>query len=142
MAKFAKTTEIDISAMHEVVEEEAPKKNKWFTIIPIIMSVIIAFGIWIYITENSADANTVTFNIKVENAEDETVSIIAEGTNSDLADLQKDNIKIIKDTDGSYVITIAGNEETTLSSMQTVNDKTYKFEFATKNIAWSVESND
>ena len=50
MAKFAKTTEIDISAMHEVVEEHAPKRSKLFTIIPIILSVIIAFGIWIYVT--------------------------------------------------------------------------------------------
>lgn len=140
MAKFAKTTEVDISAMHEVVEEQAPKKNKWFTIIPIVLSVMLAFGLWIYVTENSTDLNTVTYNIEVENATDETVSIVAEGTNSNLAGLQKENIKIVKEENGTYTVTIKGTEETVLSSKQTVDGKNYVFEFTTKNITWSVKS--
>ena len=140
MAKFAKTTEVDISAMHEVVEEQAPKKNKWFTIIPIVLSVMLAFGLWIYVTENSTDLNTVTYNIEVENATDETMSIVAEGTNSNLADLQKENIKIVKEENGTYTVTIKGTEETVLSSKQTVDGKNYVFEFTTKNITWSVKS--
>ncbi len=141
MAKFAKTTEIDISAMHEVVEEQAPKKNKWFTIIPIILSVLIAFGLWIYVTEHSTDINSATFNIEVENAEDETVSIVAEGTNSDLANLIKDNIKITKTGNNQYVVKyVTGTEGTTISDIQTVDGKTYTFEFTTKNISWSIKS--
>ena len=47
MAKFTKTTEIDISAMHEVVEEETPKKNRLGWIISIIVAIIIAFVVWL-----------------------------------------------------------------------------------------------
>lgn len=92
MAKFAKTTEIDISAMHEVVEEQPPKRSKWFTIIPIIISLIIAFGLWIYVTENSSDVNTVNFSVVVEGTEDGKIELVASGTNRDLADFDKNKI--------------------------------------------------
>ena len=62
MANFTKTTEIDISSMHDVMEEETPKKNKWGVIIPIVLSILIAFGIWLFATEKSTDLHTKTFD--------------------------------------------------------------------------------
>ena len=55
MTKFTKTTEIDISAMQDVIEEETPKRSKLSFVLPMIISVVLAFFIWIYVTENSGD---------------------------------------------------------------------------------------
>ena len=41
MDKFTKTTEIDISTMHDVMEEETPKKNNFAKVIAIIISFIV-----------------------------------------------------------------------------------------------------
>lgn len=143
MAKFAKTTEIDISAMHEVVEEEAPKKSKWFTIIPIIASILIAFGLWIYITETSTEIHTESFEVEVSNAENETYTIVAKGTYSELADVKKDDISIKKDKDGNYSVTINSSNEDLYNDPNTVevdDNVVFKFSYNTKNISWSVKS--
>ena len=96
MAKFTKTTEVDISAMHDVMEEEIPKKNKWGIIVPIVLSVLIAFGIWIYATNVSSDTHSKTFDVAVQNASGETVEIEVKGTYSQLADMKSEYIIVKK----------------------------------------------
>ena len=104
MAEFTKTTEIDISAMHEVIEEETPKRSKLALVLPIIISVILAFFVWIYVTENSDDVKTKTFTVQVPN-EEITLDIEVEGTYSALADINEGSFQI--DWDGEkYVATI------------------------------------
>ena len=103
MANFTKTTEIDISSMHDVMEEETPKKNKWGIIIPIVLSVLIAFGIWLFATEKSTDLHTKTYEATVFDAsgipvENETISVDVKGTYSQLADKKKEYIIVIKST--------------------------------------------
>ena len=101
MAEFTKTTEIDISAMHEVIEEETPKKSKWRWILSIIISIVLAFIVWVYVTEVSTDEHTKVFHdIEVANAENETVDIVVTGTYSELADLEKGHIIVSKKLDG------------------------------------------
>lgn len=94
MANFAKTTEIDISSLHDAMEEETPKKNKKVVIIPIIFSILIAFGIWLFATENSTDIHTRTFEVNVGN---EIVEVDVKGTYSQLADMKKEYIIVTKD---------------------------------------------
>ncbi|MBQ8545531.1 MAG: hypothetical protein IJ437_01160 [Clostridia bacterium] len=104
MAKFAKTTEVDISSMHDVMEEEIPKKNKWGIIIPIVLSVIIAFGIWIYATEVNSDTHSKTFDVSVTDASGisiESVEVEVIGTYSQLADVKSEYIIVTK-TGGKY----------------------------------------
>ena len=121
MAKFAKTTEIDISAMHEVVEEQAPKRSKWFTIIPIIISVIIAFGLWIYVTENSTDINTVEFTAVVEETGEE-IELVVSGTNSNLADFDKTKVIVTYNaTNDRYSVQYSNGK---LQETTTINGKT------------------
>lgn len=94
MAKFTKTTEIDISAMHEVVEEETPKKNRLGWIISIIVAIIIAFVVWLYVIETSNDLHEKTFNdVSVPGTED-TIDITVKGTYRALADLERDHFDI------------------------------------------------
>ena len=104
MTKFTKTTEIDISAMHEVIEEETPKRSKLALVLPIIISVVLAFFVWIYVTENSDDVKTKTFTVQVPN-EEITLDIEVEGTYSALADINEGSFEIKKDGDG-YAVTI------------------------------------
>jgi hypothetical protein len=136
MAKFAKTTEIDISAMHDVIEEETPKRNKWFTIIPIIISVIVAFAIWMYVTENSSDINEVNFTVEVENLDTaETIELVASGTNSNLADFKKKDVKASY-KDGKYIIVYSDG---TLQQPEKVkNGKNYQI-FTMPGITLSVD---
>ncbi len=105
MANFTKTTEIDISSMHDVMEEETPKKNKWGVIIPIVLSILIAFGIWLFATEKSTDLHTKTFDVSVQdvsgNVLDETIEIDVKGTYSQLADMKSEYI-IVKKTANGY----------------------------------------
>lgn len=103
MANFTKTTEIDISSMHDVMEEETPKKNKWGIIIPIVLAVLIAFGIWLFATEKSTDLHTKTYEATIFDAsgipvENETISVDVKGTYSQLADMKKEYIIVIKST--------------------------------------------
>lgn len=105
MTKFTKTTEIDISAMHEVIEEETPKRSKLAFILPIIISIILAFFIWIYVTENSDDVKTKTFSDVSVPGEQITLDIEVEGTYSALADINKDSFEIKKDGE-KYEVTI------------------------------------
>ena len=116
MAKFTKTTEIDISAMHEVIEEETPKKSKWRWILSIIISIILAFIVWVYVTEVSTDEHTKVFhNIEVENS-DETVNIVVSATYSELADLEKSHIVVVKSSYGEYSISLKSDAPSTLRS--------------------------
>lgn len=101
MANFTKTTEVDISAMHDVMEEEIPKKNKWGIIVPIVLSVLIAFGIWIYATNVSTDVHSKTFYVAVQNISEETVEIEVNGTYSQLADMKSEYI-IVEKIDKEY----------------------------------------
>ncbi len=105
MTKFTKTTEIDISAMHEVIEEETPKRSKLSLVLPIIISIVLAFFVWIYVTENSDDVKTKTFtSIEVPN-EEITLDIEVEGTYSALADINENSFEIKKDGE-NYSVTI------------------------------------
>ena len=105
MTKFTKTTEIDISAMQDVIEEETPKRSKLSFVLPMIISVVLAFFIWIYVTENSGDTKTKEFtDVTFPNVE-VTYNIVVEGTNSALADINKDSFEIT-DNDGKVVVTI------------------------------------
>ena len=105
MTKFTKTTEIDISAMHEVIEEETPKRSKLAFILPIIISIVLAFFVWIYVTENSDDVKKKTFTgVSVPN-EEITLNIEVEGTYSALADINESSFEIKKDGE-KYDVTI------------------------------------
>lgn len=104
MTKFTKTTEIDISAMHEVIEEETPKRSKLAFILPIIISIVLAFFVWIYVTENSDDVKKKTFTVQAPN-EEITLYIEVEGTYSALADIDEDSFEIEKRGE-EYVATI------------------------------------
>lgn len=105
MAKFTKTTEIDISAMHDVIEEETPRKSKWGVIIPLILSVVIAFGVWISATNQSTDTKEMVFeDITVVdlngNSVGEEVDVEVVGTYSQLADMKKEYILVTKTAKG------------------------------------------
>lgn len=105
MTKFTKTTEIDISAMHDVIEEDTPKRSKLSFILPIIISIVLAFFVWIYVTENSDDVKKKTFtSVEVPN-EEITLNIEVEGTYSALADIDQDSFEITK-KDDEYVVEI------------------------------------
>ena len=105
MTKFTKTTEIDISAMHDVIEEDTPKRSKLSFILPIIISIVLAFFVWIYVTENSDDVKKKTFtSVQVPN-EEITLNIEVEGTYSALADIDQDSFEITK-KDDEYVVEI------------------------------------
>lgn len=115
MAEFTKTTEIDISAMHEVIEEETPKKNKWRWILSIIISIVLAFIVWVYVTEVSTDEHTkVFYDIQVVNAENETVNVAVTGTYSELADLKKDHIVVNKSEYGVISFSLKPEAPSTL----------------------------
>lgn len=103
MDKFTKTTEIDISAMHDVMEEETPKKNKAGKIIAIIISLIAAICIWVYATEKNGKIETDTYEVQ-ETFENEALDfcVYVSGTESQLADFDASKIVIIRNADGSY----------------------------------------
>ena len=105
MTKFTKTTEIDISAMHDVIEEETPKRSKLSFILPIIISIVLAFFVWIYVTENSDDVKKKTFTSVAVPNEEITLNIEVEGTYSALADIDQDSFEITK-KDDEYVVEI------------------------------------
>ena len=105
MTKFTKTTEIDISAMQDIIEEETPKRSKLSFVLPIIISIVLAFFIWIYVTENSDDLNTKSITGVSFPDEEITFDIVVEGTYSALADINEDSFEIKADGEG-YVVTI------------------------------------
>ena len=105
MTKFTKTTEIDISAMQDIIEEETPKRSKLSFVLPIIISIVLAFFIWIYVTENSDDLNTKSITGVSFPDEEITFDIVVEGTYSALADINEDSFEIKADGD-SYAVTI------------------------------------
>ena len=102
MDKFTKTTEIDISAMHDVMEDDTPKKNRVGKIIAIIISLIVAIGIWIYATETNGSIETDTYEVQVT-IDDMVLDFYARvsGTNSQLADFDASKIVITKSADGN-----------------------------------------
>ena len=102
MDKFTKTTEIDISAMHDVMEEETPKKNKAGKIVAIIFSLIAAICIWVYAAETNGSIETDTYEVQAT-FDNELMDfyVYVSGTNSQLADFDAKDIVIIKKTDGT-----------------------------------------
>ena len=120
MTKFTKTTEIDISAMQDVIEEETPKRSKLSFVLPMIISVVLAFFIWIYVTENSGDTKTKEFtDVTFPNVE-VTYNIVVEGTNSALADINKDSFEIT-DNDGKIVVTIKSTASDKAKSVSVIS---------------------
>ena len=120
MTKFTKTTEIDISAMQDVIEEETPKRSKLSFVLPMIISVVLAFFIWIYVTENSGDTKTKEFtDVTFPNVE-VTYNIVVEGTNSALADINKDSFEIT-DNDGKVVVTIKSTASDKAKSVSVIS---------------------
>ena len=110
MPKNTNSTEVDISSMQSVVEE-TPKKSKMGVVIPIVLSLLIAFGIWLFATEKSTDLHTKTYEAIVVDTngiplENETVKVDAKGTYSQLADMKNKYIIVTKivaeDGDVSY----------------------------------------
>lgn len=117
MDKFTKTTEIDISNM-SLIEEEPPQKSKIGKVITIIISLILSITLWLYVTEtdetkidkefNDIEVNIVNtteqFNITADN-----VNVVLTGTNSQLVDVEKNDIIIEIDAEkinkvGDYTI--------------------------------------
>ena len=103
MDKFTKTTEIDISAMHDVMEDETPKKNKTGKIIAIIISLIAAICIWVYATETNGSIETDTYEVQAA-FDNEALEfyVYVSGTESQLADFDESKIVIVKNSDGGY----------------------------------------
>jgi hypothetical protein len=105
MDKFTKTTEMDISAMHET-EEKAPKKSRIGSIIAIVLCLIIAVVIWLYameidIAEHTREYNDVSVDL-IGNADYDvsgnlSVNVVLIGHNSDLVDIDKSDIKVVLD---------------------------------------------
>lgn len=102
MDKFTKTTEIDISAMHDVMEEETPKKNKTGKIVAIIISCLVAIGVWVYASEKDSNIETDTYEVQAT-FDNQVLDfyVYVSGTNSQLADFDANKIVIIKDTNGN-----------------------------------------
>lgn len=99
---FTKTTEIDISSMHDSMEEATPKKNNAGKIISLILSLLIAFVIWVYAFENDPTIEKdIYYDVPVINSA-EVVNVWVEGTNSQLADLKKEYIEVTYKNDGTY----------------------------------------
>ena len=117
MDKFTKTTEIDISNMN-LIEEEPPQKSKAGRIITIIISLLLSVTLWLYVTEtdetkidkefNDIQVNIVNateqFNITADN-----VSVVLTGTNSQLVDVEKNDIIVEIDAEkieksGDYTV--------------------------------------
>lgn len=100
MDKFTKTTEVDISKM-SLIEEEPPQKSKVGKVVTIIISLLLSITLWLYVTEtditkiekefNDIQVNIINateqFNITADN-----VSVVLTGTNSQLVDVEKDDI--------------------------------------------------
>ncbi len=105
MDKFTRTTEMDISAMHEV-KEAAPKKNRIGSIVAIVFCLFIAVIIWLYAMEVDVAMHTREYNdVSVEligNADydisgDLNVDVVLVGANSNLVDIKKDDIRVVLD---------------------------------------------
>lgn len=102
MDKFTKTTEIDISSMNDSMEEATPKKNKSSKIIAMILSLVVAFGIWVYVLETDTTVVKDLYeNIPVIGMTDVYVNVWVEGTNSQLADVKAEYIEVTK-SDAGY----------------------------------------
>lgn len=105
MDKFTKTTEMDISAMHET-EEKAPKKSSIGSIIAIVLCLLIAVVIWLYameidIAEHTREYNDVSVDL-IGSADYDvsgnlSVNVVLIGHNSDLVDIDKSDIKVVLD---------------------------------------------
>ena len=106
MDKFTKTTEMDISAMNEA-EEEASKKNKGKskigTIISIILCMFVAVAIWLFAMESDDSLYSRTYkdinvnligNDGYEVSGDLCVDVVLLGTNSELADIEREEIEV------------------------------------------------
>lgn len=126
MDKFTKTTEIEISNMNSF-EEEAPQKSKVGKVIAIIISLLLALVAWIYVTETDETEVEKEFkNIKVVvqnqseqfNITADNVSVTLIGTNSQLVDVDSNDIVI-------YVDALSKRPGDATSYYVTTNDISY-----------------
>lgn len=101
MDKFTKTTEIDISTMHDVMEEETPKKNNFSKIIAIIVAFVVAIVFCVYIMDTDTTLIVESYEVQVEGTE-EFVTVQVKATNSQLADIKE--VKVTYGEDGEYVV--------------------------------------
>lgn len=105
MDKFTKTTEIDISAMTEM-EDETPKKSNVGNVIAFISCLIFAIVIWLFVMEIDTSLQEREYNdISVEKIGDAgytvsgnlNVDVVLKGINKELADIDKDDIRVVLD---------------------------------------------
>lgn len=101
MDKFTKTTEIDISTMHDVMEEETPKKNNFAKIIAIIVAFIVAVVFCVYIMDTDTTPIVESYQVQVEGTED-IVTVQVKATNSQLADIKE--VIVSYGENGEYVV--------------------------------------
>ena len=112
MDKFTKTTEIDISAMTEM-EDETPKKSSAGKVIAMIFCLIFAIIIWLFVMEIDSSIQEREYNnisiLKDNNVGytitgEETIDIILTGLNKELADIDRDEIKVYLQVDSLDVV--------------------------------------
>ena len=101
MDKFTKTTEIDISAMTEM-EDETPRKSSVGKVVAMIFCLIFAIIIWLFVMEIDTSIQEREYkNISILITDDtgyvvtgeKSIDVVLTGLNSELADIEKDQIK-------------------------------------------------
>lgn len=126
MDKFTKTTEIDISTMHDVMEEETPKKNNFAKVIAVIVSFVVALVFCVYIMDTDSTLIVESYDVQVEGTED-WVTVQVRATNSQLADIKE--VKVSLDESGEYVVKFLNRKQEEIRFNQTeenpFDDKNY-----------------
>lgn len=119
MDKFTKTTEIDISAMTEM-EDETPKKSNVGNIIAFISCLIFAIIIWLFVMEIDTTIQERTYNdISIEKIGDAgytvsgelSVDVVLTGISRELANIGKEDIRVILDFSKIKNIVIGSEHE-------------------------------
>lgn len=121
MDKFTKTTEIDISAMTEM-DDETPKKSNVGNIIAFICCLIFAIFIWLFVMEIDSTIHERAFDdiyVEVFGNEDAgytvsgdlKVDVVLTGVSNELADVDKDDIRVIFDFSKVKNIIVGSEQE-------------------------------
>jgi len=119
MDKFTKTTEIDISAMTEM-EDETPQKSNVGKVVAMIFSLIFAIVIWLFVMEIDTTIQEREFkniSVLITNSDGyivtgaENVDVILSGVKNQLADIDRDEIKVILDLSKLEEITLGEERE-------------------------------